>query len=47
MGNTAFRRLEHGRLAASHMRFKGSVINGLLYIEGLPRFLGFGLVKRL
>jgi hypothetical protein len=43
----AFNRFEQGRLAASHIRFKGSMTEGLLYFEGLPRFFGFGFVKRL
>jgi len=42
-----FIRFEQGIFAASHMRFSGSVIDGLLYIEGAPRFFDFSLVNRL
>jgi len=34
----ALRNLEQGRFAASHIRFNGSITEGLLYLEGLPRF---------
>jgi hypothetical protein len=43
----AFNLFEHGRLAASHIRFNGLTIKGLLYTDGFPRLLGLGLVKRL
>jgi hypothetical protein len=44
---TTFKRFEQGRFAASHIRFNGSMTEGLLYFDGLPRFFGFGFVKRL
>jgi hypothetical protein len=42
-----FRRFEQGRFAVSHIFFKGSKSEGLLYVDGLPLFLALGLVKRL
>jgi hypothetical protein len=42
-----FRRFEQGRFAASQIFFRGSKIEGLLYFDGLPLFLGLGLEKRL
>ena len=41
------RRLEQGKFAASQIFFKGSKIEALLYLDGLPLFLGLGLAKRL
>ena len=46
-GKRAFNRFEHGRSAARHMTFRCFIIEGLLYTEGLPRFLGLGFVNRL
>jgi len=46
-GSIALRRLEQGRLAASHILRNVCKTSGQLYFEGLPRFLGLGLVKRL
>jgi len=43
----AFRRFEQGRFAASQIFFKGPKTEGLFYSDGLPLFLGLGLVKRL
>ncbi|MCD6583393.1 MAG: hypothetical protein J7K71_01770 [Candidatus Omnitrophica bacterium] len=43
----ALRSLEQGRFATNQIRFNGSITEGLLYLEGLPRFFSLGLVKRL
>jgi hypothetical protein len=39
--------LEQGKFAANQIFFKGSKTEALLYFDGLPLFLGLGLVKRL